>query len=55
MAKYSLETIILILVVIWLLGWLAFPFGLGKLIHFLLVVILIVVLIRLLQGRKPLI
>jgi hypothetical protein len=54
MPRYTLETIILILLVVWLLGWLVFPFGLGGLIHLLLVVILVVVLIRLLQGRSPL-
>ena len=54
MPKYSLETIILILLIVWLLGWLVFPFGGGGLIHLLLVVILVVVIIRLLQGRSPL-
>jgi hypothetical protein len=36
-----------------LLGWLIVPIG-GSLIHFLLVVILVVILIRILQGRTPL-
>jgi hypothetical protein len=48
-----LETIIVILIILWLLGWLAFPIG-GSLIHLLLVVILVVVVIRLLQGRRAL-
>jgi hypothetical protein len=50
MPRYSLETIILILLILWLLGWFAIPAA-GNLIHLLLVVILIVVIIRLLQGR----
>jgi hypothetical protein len=51
MSKYSLETIVLILLIVWLLG-VVFPIGFGSLIHLLLVVILIVVLLRLLQGRS---
>jgi hypothetical protein len=35
------------------LGWLVVPVG-GNLIHLLLVLILVVVLIRVLQGRRPL-
>jgi hypothetical protein len=53
MPRYTLETIILILVILWLLGGFVFPIG-GSLIHLLLVVILIVVLLRLLQGRRAL-
>jgi hypothetical protein len=51
MPRYSLETIIVILLILWLLGWLVVP-GLGSLVHLLLVVILVVVVIRLLQGRR---
>ncbi|HEV3237581.1 MAG TPA: lmo0937 family membrane protein [Gemmataceae bacterium] len=51
MPRYTLETIIIVLLILWLMGWLAFPIG-GNLIHLLLVIILIVVLIRLLQGRS---
>jgi hypothetical protein len=51
--KTMLETVIVILVILWLLGWLVFPIG-GGLIHLLLVVVLVVVIIRVLQGRKPL-
>ena len=51
MPRYSLETIILILVLLWLLGAFIMPFG-GDLIHLLLVVVLVVVVIRLLDGRK---
>jgi hypothetical protein len=53
MPAYTLETIVIILIILWLLGWLAFPVG-GSLIHLLLVVILIIVVVRLLQGRRPL-
>ena len=53
MPRYSLETIVIILIILWLLGWLAFPIG-GSLIHLLLVVIVVVVVIRLLQGRSAL-
>jgi hypothetical protein len=53
MPRYTLETIIVILVLLWLLGGFVFPFG-GDLIHLLLVVILLVVVIRLLQGRRAL-
>ncbi len=45
-----LETIILILVVLWLLG---FIFGTaGNLIHLLLVIALVVLVIRFVSGRK---
>jgi len=54
MRRYSLETIILVLLLVWLLTWLIGPWGLGRLVHLLLVVVLVVVIIRLLQGRSPL-
>lgn len=53
MPRYGLETIILVLIILWLLGWLVVP-TLGNLVHFLLAVILIVIVIRVLQGRRPL-
>jgi hypothetical protein len=53
MPRYTLETIIIVLLLIWLLGGFVFPFG-GNLIHLLLVLVLVVVLVRLLQGRRPL-
>jgi hypothetical protein len=53
MPRNTLETIVIILIILWLLGWLAFPIG-GSLIHLLLVVILVIVVIRLLQGRSAL-
>ncbi len=45
-----LETIIVILVVMWLLG-LVTSYTMGGLIHILLVVAVIVLLVRLMQGR----
>jgi hypothetical protein len=48
-----LWTIVLILVILWLLGFLAFPVG-GSLIHLLLVLALILVIVRLVQGRRVL-
>jgi hypothetical protein len=48
-----LWTIVLILVVLWALG-LASSYTLGGLIHVLLVVAIIVVLVRVIQGRKVL-
>ncbi len=47
-----LETIIVVLLILWLLG-----FGvahMGGIIHILLVIALVVVVIRLLQGRRAL-
>lgn len=48
-----LWTIVVILLILWLLGWLAYPIG-GGLIHLLLVIALIIVVVRLLQGRRVL-
>jgi len=48
-----LETIAIILVVLWLLG-LVSSYTMGGFIHALLVIALVVVVIRVLQGRKPL-
>jgi len=45
-----LETILIILVVLWALGF--FAFHVGSLVHALLVIALIIVVVRLLQGRK---
>jgi hypothetical protein len=47
-----LETILIVLVVLWALG--LFAFHAGSLIHVLLVVALIVLIIRLVQGRRVL-
>ncbi|MFI9654248.1 lmo0937 family membrane protein [Guyparkeria sp. GHLCS8-2] len=46
-----LETIAIILVVLWLLGFLT-SYTMGGFIHILLVIAVIVIVIRLLQGRR---
>lgn len=48
-----LETIIVILVVLWLLGMVS-SFTMGGLIHILLVIAIVVVLLRVIGGRKVL-
>ncbi|HEX9630978.1 MAG TPA: lmo0937 family membrane protein [Gemmatimonadales bacterium] len=48
-----LLTIVVILLILWALGF-ATSYTLGGLIHVLLVIALIVVVVRLLQGRKVL-
>ena len=47
-----LWTIIVILLILWLLGFFVFPIG-GGLIHLLLVIAVIVLIYRLVTGRKP--
>jgi len=50
-----LEMIIVVLLVLWLLGAFVMPIpAFGSLVHLLLVVILVIVVIRFLQGRRPL-
>ena len=46
-----LYTIAVILVILWLLGFTMFH--VGGLIHILLVIAIIAVLLRVIQGRKP--
>lgn len=46
-----LYTIAVVLLVLWLLGFFAFHVGSG-LIHLLLVIAIIVVLLRIIQGRR---
>jgi hypothetical protein len=48
-----LSTLLIVLVVLWLLG-VATSYTLGGLVHILLVVAVIVVLLRVIQGRNPL-
>jgi len=48
-----LETIAIVLVILWLLG-LVSSYTMGGLIHLLLVVAIVVILIRVIQGRRPL-
>jgi len=46
-----LETIVVVLVVLWLLG-LVSSYTLGGFIHILLVIAVVVILVRLIQGRR---
>ncbi|HKE84276.1 MAG TPA: lmo0937 family membrane protein [Vicinamibacterales bacterium] len=46
-----LETLIIVLVVLWLLGMVS-SYTIGGLIHLLLVLAVIVLVVRLLQGRR---
>lgn len=48
-----LWTIFVILLILWLLGMVS-SYTLGGYIHILLVIAIVVVLIRVIQGRKPL-
>ncbi len=48
-----LWTILVILLILWLLG-LVMSYTLGGFIHILLVIAIVVVLIRVIQGRRPL-
>ena len=48
-----LETIVVILLILWVLG-LVSSYTMGGLIHLLLVLAVVVVLIRVIQGRKVL-
>ncbi|CAM3282737.1 Lmo0937 family membrane protein [Flavobacterium longum] len=47
-----LYTIAVILIIIWAIGFFAFPTT-GSLIHILLVIAIVVVLLRIIQGKKP--
>jgi uncharacterized protein DUF5670 len=47
-----LETIAVILLILWILG-LVSSYTMGGFIHLLLVVAIVVVLIRILSGRRP--
>jgi hypothetical protein len=47
-----LWTIVAVLVVLWLLG-LVSSYTMGGFIHVLLVVAIVVVLVRVIQGRRP--
>jgi len=46
-----LETIAVILIILWLLG-LVSSYTMGGLIHVLLVIAIVVILVRVIQGRK---
>lgn len=51
--KVMLETIAIILIVLWLLGMVS-SYTIGGFIHVLLVAAIIIFLVRLIQGRRPL-
>ena len=46
-----LITLVVVLLILWALGFVAFNVG-GGLIHLLLVIALIVIVVRLIQGRR---
>lgn len=46
-----LETIAVILIVLWLLGFVS-SYTMGGLIHILLVIAVVVILVRVIQGRR---
>jgi hypothetical protein len=46
-----LETLIVVLVALWLLGWVS-SYTIGGFIHLLLVLAFIVLLVRIIQGRQ---
>ena len=48
-----LETVAVLLIVLWLLG-LVTSYTMGGFIHILLVIAIVVILLRLISGRKPL-
>ena len=45
-----LWTIVMILLILWLVGWLALP-SIGALVHILLVVAIIMAIVSLVRGR----
>jgi len=47
-----LYTVAVILVIIWAIGYVGY--GTGGLIHILLAIAIVVVLLRVIQGKKPL-
>jgi hypothetical protein len=48
-----LEAIAVVLIILWLLG-LVSSYTMGGLVHVLLVVAVVVILVRVVQGRRPL-
>ena len=48
-----LETIAVILIILWLVG-LVSSYTMGGFIHLLLVIAVVVIVIRVIQGRRPL-
>jgi hypothetical protein len=50
--RHMLSTIALILIVLWLLGMVS-SYTMGGFIHILLVVAIVMFLVRVIQGRRP--
>ena len=50
---YMISTLLIVLVILWVLG-LATSYTLGGLIHLLLVIAIIVMLLRVINGQNPL-
>lgn len=48
-----LYTIVVILLILWLLG-IVTSYTVGGLVHILLVIALVIIVLRLVQGRRPL-
>ena len=48
-----LSTLVVVLLILWLLGVVT-SYTMGGLVHILLVIAIVVVLLRVIQGRKPL-
>jgi hypothetical protein len=48
---HMLETIAIILIALWLLGFVT-SYTMGGLIHILLVIAIVVILVRVIQGRR---
>jgi hypothetical protein len=48
-----LQTIAIVLIILWLLGYVT-SYTMGGFIHVLLVVAIILILVRIISGRKPL-
>jgi hypothetical protein len=48
-----LYTLAVVLIILWLLGFVS-SYTMGGFIHILLVIAIIVILVRIIQGRKPL-
>jgi hypothetical protein len=46
-----LETIAVVLLLLWLLGWMS-AYTMGGFIHILLVIAVVVILVRIIQGRR---
>ena len=46
-----LETIAIVLIIFWLLGWVT-SYTMGGFIHILLIIAIVVILVRVIQGRR---